>query len=289
MPTTTQPRAVRLLIDGHFHNIYTLYTNGHHYIAHRDFPLALSQPYSHFHALREADDPMVRSHHQVPYVNLLGVLGYLGHRINLVETTGTYIVETQPPTAATQVIFTAEAIPPHIAQQIYGSSFHSNPHFGMDHLAYLTITHVDFDGQRQHGHLIVAASIAQEVLDIFYDIYTAQFPIARVRLIDYYAAGDYYSMADNNSVAFNYRVIAGTNRLSRHAWGMAIDINPIQNPYLRGNTLWPAAGAPYLDRSNLRPGMIAPGCPVYVAFTSRGWIWGGHWTSPIDYHHFERR
>jgi hypothetical protein len=96
-------------------------------------------------------------------------------------------------------------------------------------------------------------------------------------------------MFDNNSVGFNFRNIAGTNTLSRHAMGVAIDINPIQNPYMRGTTIWPAAGEPYLNRSYIRQGMIFPGCPVYNAFTSRGWIWGGHWRSPRDYHHFERR
>jgi hypothetical protein len=70
---------------------------------------------------------------------------------------------------------------------------------------------------------------------------------------------------------------------------MAIDINPVQNPYLRGDTIWPAAGVAYLDRGDVRPGMIVPGCVVYQAFTSRGWTWGGHWRSPVDYHHFERR
>ena len=96
-------------------------------------------------------------------------------------------------------------------------------------------------------------------------------------------------MAANNSHAFNFRYIAGTNRISRHGFGMAIDINPIQNPYIRGSTIWPASGAEYLDRSYVRPGMIIQGDVVYTTFTSRGWIWGGHWTVPRDYHHFERQ
>jgi len=197
-------------------------------------------------------------------------------------------VPTMPPEPV-QPTFIAEPIPPHVIEQITGSSFHENPHFDICHLAYLTVTHVNFDGESQIGHIIVAASIAEEVLDIFREIYEGGFPIARIRLIDYYGADDYYSMADNNSVGFNFRYIAGTRTLSRHAWGMAIDINPIQNPFIRDGVILPAAGAEYLDRTNVRPGMIVPGDVVYNAFTSRGWIWGGHWTVPIDYHHFERR
>ena len=186
-------------------------------------------------------------------------------------------------------IFTAQPLPYHIIYQITGSSFHPNPHFDHCHLAYLTVTHVDFYGYSRHGHIIVAAAIADEVLDIFREIYEYGFPIAAMRLIDYYGALDYYSMAANNSVGFNFRYIAGTNTLSRHAWGMAIDINPVQNPFIRGDIVLPAAGRYYLDRTDVRPGMIIPGDVVYRAFTSRGWIWGGHWRVPIDYHHFERR
>ena len=151
------------------------------------------------------------------------------------------------------------------------------------------MTHVNFNGESVIGHLIVAAEIGTEVLEIFQEIYEAAFPIHSIRLIDYFGASDYESMAANNSHAFNFRYIAGTNVISRHGFGMAIDINPIQNPYYRHGVIWPAAGEPYLDRSYIRPGMIIPGDAVYTAFIGRGWIWGGNWTSPRDYHHFERR
>jgi len=183
-------------------------------------------------------------------------------------------------------VFMAQALPPHVIEEISGSSFHPNPHFDYSHLAYLNIAYVDFDGNRQQGRMIVAAQIADEVLDIFREIYG--FPIARMELIDEFHATDYFSMAANNSVAFNYRYIAGTTILSNHAWGMAIDINPIQNPYIRGDTVLPEAGRQYLDRTNVRKGMITRGDVVYTAFTSRGWTWGGNWASPRDYHHFEK-
>jgi len=186
-------------------------------------------------------------------------------------------------------VFTSEPLPQHIIDQITGVTFHESTPFDHDFLTYLTVTHANFEGDSVIGHLIVAAELGEEVLDIFREIYEYRFPIHSIRLIDYYNACDQLSMAANNSHAFNFRYIAGTTRISNHGWGRAIDINPIQNPYIRGYTIWPYAGAVYLDRSYVRPGMIVPGDVVYTAFTSRGWTWGGHWTLPVDFHHFERR
>jgi hypothetical protein len=135
--------------------------------------------------------------------------------------------------------------------------------------------------------MIVAAEIGEEVLDIFREIYESRFPVYSIRLIDYFDANDVLSMAANNSSAFNFRYIADTNKLSRHAFGMAIDINPVQNPYVRGKAVLPASGSDYLDRTNIRPGMIIHGDVVYNAFVSRGWEWGGNWQLLKDYHHFE--
>jgi len=214
---------------------------------------------------------------------------YISHiNVSLLPSRNTIAIEPIPPEVHYPV-FTVEPLPQHIIEQITGVSFHTHAPFGYDHLAYLTITHIDFVGQSRHGNMIVAASIAEEVLDIFREIYAGGFPIERMRLIDYYGADDYYSMAHNNSVAFNFRYIAGTNRLSRHAMGMAIDINPVQNPFVRDNVVLPIAGEKYLDRNDVRPGMIVPGDVVYEAFTSRGWVWGGNWRIPWDLHHFERR
>ena len=186
-------------------------------------------------------------------------------------------------------IFTSEPLPDYIIALITGVSFREDTPFGFDALTYLTITHTDFNGESRIGHMIVAAEIGDEVLDIFREIYAARFPIYQMRLIDHFNADDKLSLDANNSSAFNFRYIAGTNVISRHGFGLAIDINPIQNPYIRGETILPPAGAAYLDRDDIRPGMIVPGCPVHHAFTSRGWIWGGDWTTLRDYHHFERR
>jgi len=197
-----------------------------------------------------------------------------------------YHPEPEPPVTP---IFTREPLPENIISQITGVTFHDNTPFDYSFLTYVTVTHVNFYGESIIGHLIVADEIGDEVLEIFKEIYESGFPIHSIRLIDYFNASDYESMAANNSHAFNFRYIAGTNVISRHGFGMAIDINPVQNPYYRNGVIWPAIGEPYLDRSYIRPGMIIPGDAVYTAFMSRGWTWGGNWTSPRDYHHFERR
>jgi len=186
-------------------------------------------------------------------------------------------------------IFTAEPLPQHIIEFITGITFTENTPFPHSFLAYLTITHVDFNGDDRVGHMIVASEIADEVLDIFREIHESGFPIYSIRLIDYFGGDDNLSLAAGNSSAFNFRYIANTNVLSRHAFGMAIDINPIQNPYVRGDNVLPEAGRYYLDRNNVRPGMIVRGDAVYQAFISRGWTWGGNWASLRDYHHFEKR
>jgi len=222
------------------------------------------------------------------YFSLRDMAIAMDFRLHWVGSRNTILVDTSRVIRPEEAIFSAEPLPEYVLDIIRGRSFRDYAPFDYSFLSYLTITHIDFSGQRRIGHMIVAAELADEVLDIFREIYEYGFPIYRIRLIDFYGTQDYLSMADNNSVAFNFRNIAGTNRLSRHALGRAIDINPIQNPYIRGGTVWPAAGQNYLDRFYVRPGMIVRGDVVYMAFTSRGWIWGGNWTLPRDYHHFER-
>jgi len=287
MPPYAISMPMEMLIDGAFTNIYAKNVNGEKYISWADATVIFPQD------ILEEYGVVISSflHYDNYHINLHQTASFAGFRLAWVETRSTMIIETTPPKilSTEDILFISEPLPERIIAQVTGSSFHENEHFGVDHLAYLTITHLDFHGQIRHGNIIVASSIAEEVLEIFEDIFLGGFPIERIRLIDYYHAQDYYSMADNNSVGFNFRYIAGTTTLSRHALGMAIDINPVQNPYIRGETIWPIAGKAYLDRDNVRPGMIIPGDAAYNAFTSRGWTWGGHWQVPVDYHHFERR
>lgn len=151
----------------------------------------------------------------------------------------------------------------------------------------VTVGYWNFDGVERQGQLIVAKELSGEVIDIFKELYEAEFPIGGIRLIEEFDAEDLRSMEANNTYAFCTRSIAGTRRYSLHSYGVAIDINPVKNPYLVGGKVYPASGYDYLDRQNIRPGMIIPGNACYNAFTSRGWSWGGHWASP-DYQHFEK-
>jgi len=156
-----------------------------------------------------------------------------------------------------------------------------------DELRLLRVSHWDFEGQVQQGELVVARGVAEMLLEVFERIHAARFPLAKVRLIDHYDGDDERSMADNNTSAFNCRLVAGTTRPSKHAEGLAVDINPVQNPYIVGSNVHPQAAAPYVDRDVPRPGMLFEDDPVVRAFERIGWTWGGRWDSPRDYHHFE--
>jgi hypothetical protein len=155
-------------------------------------------------------------------------------------------------------------------------------------LALVDIQFVGFDGVVHAGELVVAAEVGDEVAEIFERLLAARFPIAVARRIDHYEADDEASMADNNASCFCFRT-APSGKLSEHAFGLAIDINPVQNPMIIGERVWPDAGAAFLDRDDVRPGMIVRPGPVVEAFDAAGWTWGGDWTAIKDYHHFQKR
>ncbi len=153
-------------------------------------------------------------------------------------------------------------------------------------LRYLLIDYWGFDGREHRGELVVRAGWASEITAVFEELFWASFPIERMVLIDDFNGDDHRSMAANNTSAFNCRVVAGTTSWSEHAYGRAIDINPVQNPYLQGSTVQPPAGVAYVDRSLDAPGMIHAGDAVVTAFDAIGWAWGGDWTNSKDWQHF---
>jgi D-alanyl-D-alanine carboxypeptidase len=152
------------------------------------------------------------------------------------------------------------------------------------------VEHIGFDGQTHHGELIVHQDLVPEVIVIFEQLYRLGFPIEKIRTVDHYpAADDELSMEDNNTSAFNCRGIPGSDRWSQHAYGRAIDLNPLLNPCIyAGGAFQPQNAAAYLDRGRTDPGLLHNGAPAVRVFTDRGWQWGGYWTTPIDYQHFER-
>lgn len=148
----------------------------------------------------------------------------------------------------------------------------------------------DLDGAGQLGELIVHEQVAAEVAEIFQEIYASGFLIEQVRRIDDFSGSDDESVAANNTSAFNCRPTTGkAGGYSSHAYGVAIDVNPLRNPYVKRGRVIPPEGRAWLDRTELRPGMIVAGDAVHQAFTSRGWRWGGDWRSLKDYQHFEKK
>jgi D-alanyl-D-alanine carboxypeptidase len=145
-----------------------------------------------------------------------------------------------------------------------------------------------FDDRSHTGALVVNESVTGSVIAAFRRLYGERFPIRRMVPIDAYHGSDDRSMAADNTSAFNcrYAVAPGPKQWSVHAYGEAVDVNPVENPYLEGGKLLPAAGKPYLARSHVRPGMAVPGGQLVEAFASVGWLWGGRWTGSPDYQHF---
>jgi hypothetical protein len=154
-------------------------------------------------------------------------------------------------------------------------------------LRLLTLSHYGFDGRPHTGRLIVNADATRAVVTVFRRLYDARFPIRRLRLVDAYGASDFRSIEADNTSAFNCRYVDGTTRWSQHSYGRAIDVNPIENPYVTSaGTTSHAASRPYLDRSRHRPGMAYEGGALVRAFDAVGWGWGGRWSGAKDYQHF---
>lgn len=158
---------------------------------------------------------------------------------------------------------------------------------GLEGLRLLTFPHVTFDGDVAVGELIVAAEVADQIGDVFRQLFEAEYPIQRIELVDNYGGNDLASMQANNTSAFNCREVAGKPGVwSNHALGLAIDLNPLMNPYVSGSFVDPPEGVDYLDRSDVRLGMVVAGDPAVQAFLAMGWRWGGNWTGLKDYQHF---
>src|ERR1044071_6406859 len=178
------------------------------------------------------------------------------------------------------------AVPAAVRARMEGVSWHGGdprcPRWA--ELAYLQLDHVGFDGAAR-GELVVAAALAGRVVALFRRLWRLGFPIRQLRLVDDFGASDDASMAADNSSAFNFRVVAGTQILSQHALGRAIDINPVENPWGRPDRILPEAGAAFADRAVIRPGMIVRPGPVVAAFDELGWEGGGDWCHEFDDHH----
>jgi len=188
--------------------------------------------------------------------------------------------------------FYYESLTDALKERINGLSYKADCTVPYEELRYVAVKFYDFDNTEQIGEIVCNKMIAQDLIEIFYELYQNQYQIDKIRLVDEYDADDDRSCADNNTSCFNYRTVPGKTKLSNHARGLAIDINPFQNPYITypdGQVhISPKGSEAYAERSVKLPHMIHEEDLCYQLFTKHGFEWGGHWKSVKDYQHFEK-
>ena len=184
--------------------------------------------------------------------------------------------------------FHASTAPVTVAQ--LGKSWHPGCPVAPAWLRNVTVSYVGFDGRAHTGTLVVNLVVAKDVQRVFRTLYAERFPIHHMVPVSRYGGSDDRSMAADNTSAFNcrYAVAPGPRQWSVHAYGEAIDVNTVENPYLDGSAVLPRAGRAFLDRSHYRRGMAVAGGVLVRAFASVGWLWGGRWAGSPDYQHFSR-
>lgn len=190
-------------------------------------------------------------------------------------------------------LFTSQTISDVTFARMKGRSFGEGCVIPRSDLRYLILPHYDGHGFVRIGEMVVNKAIAADVVAIFLELFKNRYPIERMVLIDDYDADDERSMAANNTSGFNFRRVAGSKKLSPHARGMAVDINPLYNPMVRTRrgktTISPSAGAPYVRRSHVgNPYLIDTSDLAYRLFRARGFSWGGAWRTVKDYQHFQK-
>ena len=196
-------------------------------------------------------------------------------------------------TGAQGQTFTSQAIPDSVWLTMQGKTWHDNPYIHRSDLRYLRISHYDLEGRTHVGDMICNKLIADKLLAIFSELYAAHYPIQRMRLPDNYDADDERQMRDNNTSCFCYRNVSGSANLSKHARGLAIDINTLYNPYIRyskkdgSRIVEPATAVKYCDRKANFPYKITTSDLCYKLFIKHGFTWGGAWRTMKDYQHFE--
>lgn len=189
--------------------------------------------------------------------------------------------------------FTQTYINDRLFQRIYKKSYKEDCTVPRGDLRYLRVLHYDFSGNIRVGEIICNKSISDDLLSIFKKLYQAKYPIEKILLVDDYGADDEVSSGDNNTSCFNYRKVPESESMSLHAYGMAIDINPLYNPYIMRDasgtvTCSPANGAEYMDRSQEIPHKIDSKDLCVKLFKEAGFTWGGDWQNEPDYMHFSR-
>jgi len=183
--------------------------------------------------------------------------------------------------------FTAARLSSADVRRMVGTSWHRGCPVALADLRLVTATYWGFDKRAHTGRIVVHRDVAADVLAVLRRLYAARFPIRRMVPVDAYGGSDFRSIEADNTSAFNCRYVDGTTRWSEHAYGRAIDLNPIENPYVTaGGTTSHRASRSFLRRAPYRPGMAVEGSAVVRAFDAVGWGWGGRWSGARDYQHF---
>jgi hypothetical protein len=190
-------------------------------------------------------------------------------------------------------VFSVQPIPDSVFQRMQGRSWPEDCTVRRADLRYLRLSHVDADKKEHVGEMVCNKAIANDLLEIFRELYRQKYPIQHIRLIDDYEADDERAMRDNNTSSFCYRKISGSTKLSKHAMGMAVDINTLYNPYVRTGKdgrriVEPATAVKYVDRRKSFPYKIVKGDLLYRLFLQHGFKWGGSWRTVKDWQHFEK-
>lgn len=206
------------------------------------------------------------------------------------STTGattTVAPTTVAPTTTSSTLPAYNAVASRVTAADLPSSWRPGCPVGPEDLRQIQLSYWGFDDQAHTGVLVVHATEVEAMTDVFRRLYERRFPIRRIEPIDVYGGSDEASTAADNTAAFNCRnaVASGPPQWSAHAYGRAIDVNPLENPYILNGKVLPPEGAPYVDRTNVRPGMAVRGGELVNAFAASGWSWGGVWVNP-DYQHF---
>lgn len=192
-------------------------------------------------------------------------------------------------TAGSQESFFAEVsrLSPALKERMRGVSWHEGCPVPLRKLRLIRVTFHNFDGERRMGRLVAHRDATEAIVAALRAAWRNDFRIRRMHLVETYDGDDQRIMRADNTSAFNCRFVAGTNRWSQHAYGRAIDINPVENPYVSSDgSVSPRKGEEYVDRSQRRRGMIHDDDPIVRAFRRHGWGWGGYWSSSKDYMHF---
>lgn len=186
-------------------------------------------------------------------------------------------------------VFVSEPIPFEIQERMKDVSLPQDARIDISDLRYLTLPYYDFEGQVQQGEMVCNMKIAKDLIAVFRELFEKQYQFCSIRLIDDFGGSDEASMLANNTSCFNYRTKSGSSALSSHALGLAVDVNPMQNPFVKRGKVYPETATDFVDRNLDFAHKIDTQDACYKSFKAHGFRWGGLWRSAKDYQHFEKK